>query len=292
VRGCDRPTGTALIFVDERGENTIAVSPGANDALRAEDVPRRLIASADVVVATLEASLEAIDAAFGLARAAGAPTVLNAAPACSVPESLLGLCDVVICNETELASLVAGGGSVAAATDGESVAARVAGKSVLRHRRARAARVAAVSSGRIVEAPEPGGVRAAEDRGGVGAGTEVAGARSLRAFSQQIVVVTLGPGGALAVVGDDTVHRQTAFAVHVVDTVGAGDAFVAGFVVGRWFDAGLATALRWGCAAGSLATTRHGAQPSMPARTDVEALLRKDRREPPRSDSQAATPDG
>ncbi len=216
VRARGRPSGTALIFVDEHGENAIAVSPGANEELLPGDLPRRAIASADVVVAALEVPLASIEEAFRLARGAGVRTVLNAAPAQSVPRSLLALCDVVICNETELASLV--GTSVAAAAE--------------------------------------------------------AGSASLpRAFAEQIVVVTLGAGGALAVAGDQVV-RQPAFAVRVVDSVGAGDAFVAGFVVGRWFAAGVASALRWGCAAGSLATTRHGAQPSMPALAEVEALLR------------------
>jgi ribokinase len=219
VRACDRPTGTALIFVDESGENAIAVSPGANEQLFPEDVPRRPIESADVVVATLELPLPSIEEAFRLAHLSSVRTVLNAAPAQPVPRSLLELCDVVICNEIELASLA--DKSYASASDAST-------------------------------------------------------ARSLRTFAEQIVVVTLGEGGALAVgsTGDRTV-KQPAFAVDVVDTVGAGDAFVAGFVVGRWFSSwsGVETALRWGCAAGSLATTRRGAQPSMPGLSDVEALL-------------------
>jgi ribokinase len=221
VRACDRPTGTALIFVDERGENAIGVSPGANEQLLPDDIPRRVVESADVVVATLEVPLSSIEEAFHLARRSSVRTVLNAAPAQPVRRSLLELCDVVICNETELASLA--GGGVASAS---------------------------------------------------GAST----ARSLRTSAEQIVVVTLGEGGALAVGkggAGDRVVKQPAFEVNVVDTVGAGDAFVAGFVVSRWFasESGLETALRWGCAAGSLATTRRGAQPSMPELSEVTALL-------------------
>jgi sugar/nucleoside kinase (ribokinase family) len=58
-----------------------------------------------------------------------------------------------------------------------------------------------------------------------------------------------------------------------VDTTGAGDAFVAGFVAGRWFSNGLPAALRMGCAAGALATTVAGAQPSMPGLAQVQELL-------------------
>jgi ribokinase len=215
VRGSDRPTGTALIFVDEHGENAIAVSPGANAALQPEDVPRRAIASAEVVVAALEVPLATIERAFRLARAARVRTVLNAAPAQALSHETLELCDVVICNETELATLV-----------GHHVAA----------------------------------------------GSEADAARSMQRSSEQIVVVTLGERGSLAVSAQQIVE-QSAFHVRVVDTVGAGDAFVAGFVVAKWFSAGVGFALRWGSAAGGLAATRHGAQPSMPSLPELESVV-------------------
>jgi ribokinase len=107
----------------------------------------------------------------------------------------------------------------------------------------------------------------------VAPGEEAAAARQVRRFAEQIVVVTLGSRGALAI-ADSEVVSVPAFAVDVVDSTGAGDAFVSGFVVGRWVSQTFAEALRWGCAAGALATTRRGAQPSMPARADVVALLR------------------
>ncbi len=102
------------------------------------------------------------------------------------------------------------------------------------------------------------------------AGSEVDAARQLRSSPSQVVVITLGARGAIAVAEDEVVS-QPSFAVDVVDTTGAGDAFVAGFAVG--LSQGLTSALRLGCAAGALATTRMGAQPSMPALSDVEALL-------------------
>jgi ribokinase len=216
VHGADRPTGAALILVDSLGENSIAVAPGANMELLPEDVPRRAIEAADVLVAQLEVPLASIEEAFRLARLASVRTVLNAAPVSRVPESLLDLADALICNEVELGQL-----------SGQSVAP----------------------------------------------GEEAAAARQVRRFADQVVVVTLGARGAIALVGSDVVSVP-AFSVDVVDTTGAGDAFVAGFVAGRWFESGVAEALRWGCAAGALATTRRGAQPSMPTLEDVSALLR------------------
>jgi ribokinase len=97
-------------------------------------------------------------------------------------------------------------------------------------------------------------------------------ARALRGATDQIVVVTFGARGALALSGDQFLE-QPPFSVSVVDSTGAGDAFVSGFVVGRWWQDGVAAALRSGCAAGALATTRAGAQPSMPSLEAVRALL-------------------
>jgi ribokinase len=103
-------------------------------------------------------------------------------------------------------------------------------------------------------------------------GDEASAARALRGAVDQLVVVTLGERGALAVDGDQT-FEQSAFRVASVDSTGAGDAFVAGFVNGRWWSAGVPAALRWGCAAGALATTTTGAQPAMPRLDAVRALL-------------------
>ena len=211
----ERPTGAALILVDERGENVIAVAPGANFELSPEDVPQRAIAAADVVIAGMEVPMPSVEQAFRWARAAGGRTVLNAAPARTVGRTLLELCDVVICNAVELAALL--------------------GQPELE-------------------------------------ASEASSAHALAAFPQQVVVVTLGGRGAVATCGGQS-FQQPAYSVRVVDTVGAGDAFVAGFVLGRWWSDGVSAGLRWGCAAGALATTIRGAQPAMPALRDVVALL-------------------
>lgn len=91
------PSGRALIGVSDDGENLIIVVPGANAHVRVADLP-----PCDVVLAQLEVPIDAIERAFRLARAAGATTVLNPAPARSLPASLLSLCDVVVPNEHEV----------------------------------------------------------------------------------------------------------------------------------------------------------------------------------------------
>jgi len=58
-----------------------------------------------------------------------------------------------------------------------------------------------------------------------------------------------------------------------VDTTAAGDAFVGGFAVALAEGRTLSEAVRWGNGAGGLAATKLGAQPSLPARRDLERLL-------------------
>jgi ribokinase len=58
-----------------------------------------------------------------------------------------------------------------------------------------------------------------------------------------------------------------------VDTTAAGDAFVGGFAVALAEGKTPLEAARWGNAAGALATTKMGAQPSLPTRQDVEHLV-------------------
>jgi len=109
----------------------------------------------------------------------------------------------------------------------------------------------------------------------------IARGRELDSLGVPTVIVTRGAEGATLVRRAGARH-VAAFAVSVIDSVGAGDAFV-GTLAARWAehqavsmldDAGISDALCWACAAGALATTRPGAIPSMPRRAEVAALLR------------------
>ena len=86
------------------------------------------------------------------------------------------------------------------------------------------------------------------------------------------VVVTLGTAGAISVRGHDRIHVP-APNVQVIDTTGAGDAFVGAFAAA--LDAGddRPKALSIAVASGSLACAMHGAQPSLPTRDAIDALL-------------------
>jgi len=95
-------------------------------------------------------------------------------------------------------------------------------------------------------------------------------ARRLLAIGPKGVIMKLGALGCLAVTST-TVVRQPAFPVRAVDTTAAGDAFNGAFAVALAEGCDLAAALRFGCAAAGISVTRMGAQPSMPAREEVEA---------------------
>lgn len=97
-------------------------------------------------------------------------------------------------------------------------------------------------------------------------------AEALRKMGVGTVVLTLGDRGALLAQSGGT-ELFPAFEVEPVDTTAAGDAFVGGFAFALAAGRPLAEAVRWGNAAGALATTKLGAQPSLPTRQALEALL-------------------
>jgi ribokinase len=98
-------------------------------------------------------------------------------------------------------------------------------------------------------------------------------ARELLARGPGAVVMTLGAEGALAA-GPWGMTHVPGFEVTPVDTTAAGDAFNAGLAVALSRDPDdLLAAVRYGNAAGALATTKLGAQPSLPTAAAVEALL-------------------
>ena len=86
------------------------------------------------------------------------------------------------------------------------------------------------------------------------------------------VVLTLGSEGSL-IVTKDQVIEVPAYEVDVVDTVGAGDAFTAGLAVALGSGGTLERAAKLATAAAALATTKQGAQPSLPTIAEVAAFI-------------------
>jgi len=100
----------------------------------------------------------------------------------------------------------------------------------------------------------------------------LAAADALRATGVGVIILTLGAQGALLVQASGA-EAIPAFPVDAVDTTAAGDAFVGGFAVALAEKKPLGEAVRWGNAAGGLAATKLGAQPSLPTRQALLALL-------------------
>jgi ribokinase len=95
------PTGTALILVDAKGENVIAVVPGANKSVLPGDLASAGLRKGEYVLLQQEIPLETVEAALGAARKAGAISVLNTAPFRAEAASFVGEADYVVANETE-----------------------------------------------------------------------------------------------------------------------------------------------------------------------------------------------
>ena len=95
------PTGTALIMVNDDGDNSIVVIPGANFELKPDAVTTQHFDEKDYLLAQLETPIETIEAAFSQAKAAGLQTVLNPAPAQKLSKELIANTDLLIPNETE-----------------------------------------------------------------------------------------------------------------------------------------------------------------------------------------------
>jgi ribokinase len=97
-------TGTAIIMIAD-ADNTIVVVPGANGLVSADDIATAPLAKGDIAVSQFEIPQPTVGAFFKRARAAGATTILNPAPAVQFGAELLDLVDILILNETELGLL-------------------------------------------------------------------------------------------------------------------------------------------------------------------------------------------
>jgi ribokinase len=99
----DQPSGIALITVDEKGENSIVVAPGANARLYPEDVERSFenYPDAQILLVQLEIPLNTVQFAAELAKKQGVKVILNPAPANKSVPDFYKLIDIITPNVTE-----------------------------------------------------------------------------------------------------------------------------------------------------------------------------------------------
>jgi len=102
--------------------------------------------------------------------------------------------------------------------------------------------------------------------------TAAMAARVLQHQGAKTVIVKLGAQGVFCATPDETFFVP-AFKVEAIDTVAAGDAFAGGLAAALIEGASLWQAVKWGAAAGALATTKKGAQAAMPDRPTFNSFL-------------------
>ena len=210
-------SGIAVIAVEDSGQNSIMVVPGANALVSPSDVQaaKESILRSDVVLLQLEVPIETVAEAIRIAKTGDVPVILDPAPAVTeLPDKLLTV-DLLCPNESE-----------ASAIFGQQV-------------------------------------RTIEDA--------TLAAKKFHELGASNVAITMGDQGTVLYDGNQTKH-VSAFACDAIDTTAAGDAFAGAFAV-RWSETGcLETACRFANAAGALAASREGAQPSMATRAEIHSL--------------------
>jgi ribokinase len=223
ARETGHTTGFALVAVDDEGENSIVVVPGADftvDPTAIED-NAAAIAAARVVVTQGELAPATIDHLAVHTGAAGGCLLLNLAPVVDVAASTLAIADPLVVNEHEAADLTRDRlGSLADEPDGVAEAAALA-RALVDAQLARSVVITLGAHGAIA----------------------LAGPAS-RHTTRGVVAATPAPAAA------------------VVDTTGAGDACVGAMAAALAGGDGLEAALAAGVTAGTLAVGRAGASAS------------------------------
>jgi ribokinase len=239
AKRADAPTACASVIVDAKGENQICVGSGANATVTASQLDG-LITKGDVLLMQMEVPPATLDECVAKAKAAGAKVVVNVAPstdAGKISKDTYDAIDFLIVNQHELKDVYDAVG--------------------LYYQ----------------------GYQASEEMNDM--------AQHVCRETRTIVVVTMGAEGAMlylppthpvhpgSLMRDkcDFMYVRAAeleYGEDIVDTVGAGDAFVGSFVAGVASDKSLGECLKRASTAGTLACTKAGAQGGTPSADVVE----------------------
>lgn len=233
-------TGAASITVNGAGQNHIIISLGANLGLRPRDIPPPLLSPAQVVVCQGESDYATIAYVLRTARRNGAITVLNPAPMRpQFDPAVLRHTEVLIPNESEFTALVKRWAPCATLL-----------------------RSAPYNAGEFTETA-------------LHALSPEALHRLCRCLQVPVVIVTLGARGCF-VSQPDVYLRIHAHDVEVIDTTGAGDAFVGGFAAGLVkFRHNIFEAAHYASAVAALSVMQPGTAPSMPIAREIARFLKK-----------------
>ncbi|HCD33041.1 MAG TPA: ribokinase [Phycisphaerales bacterium] len=213
----DISSGTAVILLDKQsGQNSIMVSAGAN-AKVTEAKDESVYTWANVLMMQLETPVCVNVESAKRAKQAGITVILDPAPAISdLPDELFACCDILLPNETSLATLTG--------MDTDSI-------------------------------PQV-----------------VAASKALLKRGSKHIIVTLGQRGAIWVTQDHNQHFTT-MPVTPIDTTAAGDSFAGALAANLARGQSIPESIPFALAAGTLACTKLGAQPSIPTTDAVFAFI-------------------
>jgi ribokinase len=231
----DSSTGTAIIVVDESGQNSIVLSAGANGKVSLLDVEHASFPDPStrsgrrfsLLLLQLEIPTPIVLSAAKLAKENNVQVILNPAPAKELPDELISLADFIIPNETELSLLT--GMEVDDIPSTEKAAKK------LLERGAKNVIVTLGSNGALIVTPEL--------------------LEHIQPFKVDVVDTTAA-GDAFIGGFATKLLESTSSLANPQEQVLA-----------------LQNAVRYGCACGALAATRFGAQPSLPTKAEIRVIL-------------------
>lgn len=232
-------SGVAVVLRSHQN-NRIIVEHGANYALDETRALRDLNAALtpnDVLLIQFECSKSLVEAAITTAHAKGCRVIVNPSPARSMSRELMAACDVLCLNETECEQLF--GITPTIDENGTCPEAR-----------------ALQEVAKCICAAAQDGVSE----------------KNTLSSSSCSLLVTLGAAGSMRVTSQNVMY-QPSFAVHVQDTTAAGDTFVGYLAAYLAADMPFAKACERASYAAALATTKVGAQLSIPTKQEVEAYF-------------------
>ncbi len=207
------PSGVAFVIIDDSGNNSIIVSPGANHQIGISDLEqaKELFTKDTILITQFEIALPTVIAGIKLAKSRGSHVILNPSPIMKLDAQVYQMVDTLILNETELQT---------------------------------------ISQSEDIDV----------------------GLHAIKQLGIKQIILTLGKNGCILFQNDQKSNFPS-YKVKVVDTTGAGDAFIGGFSTALSEGQDLFTACKWGNAAGAIATTFSGAQTSLPNRMQIFELI-------------------
>lgn len=211
-------TGIASIYVSANGENTIVLVPGANDSFQHEDIVewKKKLIKYDYLLLQLEITNAFVFELIKLAKSLNKIVILNPAPAKKIPPEILHLCDYIIPNETELATIF----------DKDPIS----------------------NENEIFETLF----------------------KSQKQYPDTKIIVTFGAKGVYYLnTNSKLINIPAKKNIEVVDTTGAGDSFIGGFVSQLSQEKSLEEAIHFGNKVASITITRKGAAASLPTYEEV-----------------------